>query len=428
MTCTVKDPETRRSELIDAAEELFLANGYEETAVSDIVRKIGVAQHVPPYFKSKDGGIHTNIHKRFITTSLLVFLMFSAVLSSAAAQTASLEDIGIVDLYSDIDSADVTIHPEVHLTDITIDAELIFEDEVLRRERFVIDEAPPDIEITKVVYWDLANPGDGYYIARMTLTVAGSVQEVRHHNFSHGITEFPRVYLKYAIPDSRGVSTILSPKTQLGTQAVLTDVEYMLVDGDTVIYRICDYRVNVMQATSLSENWNVRLENNHQYSARVKIKVPSQGQGDSIIVGSADFTAKDDARITELYRDETGASATVEGHSQVPFVGDIVFTVSKDNEIIEEIKKASPVLMSDDDETIEVIWGSKLPAGVYELSVNLVGNDGDVVDVLETVIESEDVGYNASATSATSPEETPGFNVYGAALAIMAIYLFRKDR
>jgi len=32
MTCTVKDPETRRSELIDAVEERFLANGYEKTA------------------------------------------------------------------------------------------------------------------------------------------------------------------------------------------------------------------------------------------------------------------------------------------------------------------------------------------------------------------------------------------------------------
>ena len=368
-----------------------------------------------------------NRHKRFITT-LIAVLMFSAILSSAAAQTASLVDIEIVDLYSDIDSADVTIHPEVHLTNITIDAELMFEDEVLRRERFMIEGALPNIEITKVVSWDLANPSNGYYIARMTLTVAGSVREVRHHNFSHGITEFPKVYLKYAIPDSRGVSIILSPKTQFGTQAVLTDVEYLLVDGDTVICRIYDHRVDVMQATPLSENWNVRLENNHQYSARVKIKVPSQGKGDSIIAGSADFTAIDDARITELYRDETGASATVKGHSQVPFAGNIVFTVSKDNEIVEEIKKASPVLMSDDDETIEVIWGSKLPAGIYELSVNLVGNDGDVVDVLETVIESEDSGYNTSTTPATSPEETPGFNGYGVALAIMAIYLFRKDR
>ncbi|PXF57436.1 MAG: hypothetical protein C4B59_15210 [Candidatus Methanogaster sp.] len=55
MTRTVKDPETRRGELIDAAEELFLANGYEETTVADIVRKIGVAQGTfYHYFKSKD--------------------------------------------------------------------------------------------------------------------------------------------------------------------------------------------------------------------------------------------------------------------------------------------------------------------------------------------------------------------------------------
>jgi AcrR family transcriptional regulator len=55
MTRTVKDPETRRSELIDAAEELFLENGYEETAVSDIVRNAGVAQGTfYYYFKSKD--------------------------------------------------------------------------------------------------------------------------------------------------------------------------------------------------------------------------------------------------------------------------------------------------------------------------------------------------------------------------------------
>ncbi|MHC1574464.1 MAG: hypothetical protein ACXQTY_01480 [Candidatus Methanogasteraceae archaeon] len=166
----------------------------------------------------------------------------------------------------------------MHLTDITIDAELIFEDGVLKRGRFVIDEAPPDIEITKAVFWDLANPGDGYYVARMALTVSGSVQDVRHYNFSHGITEFPRVYLKYVIPDSRGVSSILSPKTQFGMQAVLTDVLYMLVGGDTAICRVCDPRVDVMQATPLSKNWNVRLENNHQHSARGRSKFHRRGK------------------------------------------------------------------------------------------------------------------------------------------------------
>jgi AcrR family transcriptional regulator len=50
-----KDPAIRRKELMDAAEELFLENGYEETAVSHIVKKAGVAQGTfYYYFKSKE--------------------------------------------------------------------------------------------------------------------------------------------------------------------------------------------------------------------------------------------------------------------------------------------------------------------------------------------------------------------------------------
>ena len=104
------------------------------------------------------------------------------------------------------------------------------------------------------------------------------------------VPRFQGVFIKDIIPDSRGVSIILSPyRTVYGMQAVLTDVEYMLVDGDTVIYRTTDQRVDVVQATPLSEDWTVRLENNHQYSARVKIKNPSQRKKDSIIARSVDF-------------------------------------------------------------------------------------------------------------------------------------------
>lgn len=50
-----KDPEVRKSELIEAAEELFRQDGYEQTTVSDIVRKVGVAQGTfYYYFESKD--------------------------------------------------------------------------------------------------------------------------------------------------------------------------------------------------------------------------------------------------------------------------------------------------------------------------------------------------------------------------------------
>lgn len=40
----IKAPQERRQELIDAARQLFVQRGYEETSVSDIVKKIGVTQ------------------------------------------------------------------------------------------------------------------------------------------------------------------------------------------------------------------------------------------------------------------------------------------------------------------------------------------------------------------------------------------------
>ncbi len=55
MARIVKDPETRRTEIIDIAEELFLKSGYNETAVSDIVKRVGVSQGTfYYYFKSKE--------------------------------------------------------------------------------------------------------------------------------------------------------------------------------------------------------------------------------------------------------------------------------------------------------------------------------------------------------------------------------------
>jgi AcrR family transcriptional regulator len=50
-----KDPEIMRSQILDVAEELFSKNGYDETAVSDIVGRMGVAQGTfYYYFDSKE--------------------------------------------------------------------------------------------------------------------------------------------------------------------------------------------------------------------------------------------------------------------------------------------------------------------------------------------------------------------------------------
>jgi AcrR family transcriptional regulator len=65
-----KNPEERRKELIDIAEQLFIKKGYEQTAVSDIVNKAKVAQGTfYYYFKTKEE-ILDEIIDRYITLTV----------------------------------------------------------------------------------------------------------------------------------------------------------------------------------------------------------------------------------------------------------------------------------------------------------------------------------------------------------------------
>lgn len=59
MTRVSKPPQERKSEILSAALELFLQNGYENTSVSDIVERVGVAQGLfYYYFRTKEEVYH----------------------------------------------------------------------------------------------------------------------------------------------------------------------------------------------------------------------------------------------------------------------------------------------------------------------------------------------------------------------------------
>lgn len=59
-----KDPEIRRTELVDAALELFSLNGYENTTIMDIVKKAGVAKGTFfYYFPTKEAVLETIINR-----------------------------------------------------------------------------------------------------------------------------------------------------------------------------------------------------------------------------------------------------------------------------------------------------------------------------------------------------------------------------
>ncbi len=55
MVRTVKDPETRRAEIITAARRLFATKEYEKTTMQDVIDEIGIAKGtIYYYFKSKE--------------------------------------------------------------------------------------------------------------------------------------------------------------------------------------------------------------------------------------------------------------------------------------------------------------------------------------------------------------------------------------
>lgn len=59
-----QDPEIRKKEILDAAEALFHSKGYQQTAVSDIVREISVAKGTfYYYFSSKEELIESLIYR-----------------------------------------------------------------------------------------------------------------------------------------------------------------------------------------------------------------------------------------------------------------------------------------------------------------------------------------------------------------------------
>ena len=76
-----------------------------------------------------------------------------------------------------------------------------------------------------------------------------------------------------------------------------------------------------------------------------------------------------------------------------------------------------PVLLTDDDETVEVAWKERLTEGVYRLEIELLGNDGDVIERRETIIESDLSPSNVSEVSPGTENETSEKTAEKASLA-----------
>jgi hypothetical protein len=340
----------------------------------------------------------------------LAALVALAALMAMAGIAHSSE---IADLYSSIDSADVTL--EGRVAGMALQVDLMDEGRLLTTRNLTLDGAG-----TFIIRWPALKAEKGSYDVCALLLENGSAVSRKCNSFYYGGVEPIRFDVRDFRADSRGMHLAIS-----ASDPTVVDIYYMLIDGNRAVYVTREQVVPIMGSSAMPITkdyaWKQILENGHEYAGRVKIVELNHNQTRSFMNS---FLAMDDAMITETYQDETGASATVMGNSRVPFEGSLRFILSQNGSILNTTEKRTPVLLTGDDETVEIAWNETLEPGIYLLRTVLLGKGGAVMDLEENVIEAKPL----IRSNTTDTAKKADFPAGTAALALLTIVLIRRRR
>ncbi len=335
-------------------------------------------------------------------------LMVVLAAQAAPAEASSLE---ISDLFSSMESADITVNGEGAGA---LQLDLIHDGEKIASRNIALDGPG-----TWVVRWPSIGAEEGSYDCCASL-VQNQTTSKRCYNFYYGGVEPIRFDVRDFRADSRGMHLAIS-----ASDSTVVDIYYMLLEGGKAVYITREQSVPIAgsYSTPIAKDyaWKQILEKGHSYEGRVKIVELNHNQ---IRAFMNSFQAVDDASISETYQDETGASATVLGNSRVPFVGYLRFILYQNGSLLNITEKKTPVLLAGDDDTVEITWNGTLEPGIYQLRTILMSQDGSVMDLEENVIEAEPL----QKINATETAEKSGLPSGLAALAIFIAAIMRKRR
>ncbi|MFZ2472050.1 MAG: hypothetical protein WAW52_08930 [Methanothrix sp.] len=335
------------------------------------------------------------------------------VLASLMAMAGTALSSEVANIYSSIDSADVTLEGDVSGMALRLD--LINEGRLLTTRNLTLDGAG-----TWVIRWPAVHAEKGSYDVCAGLWKNGTEVSRKCYNFYYGGVEPIRFDVRDFRADSRGMHLAIS-----ASDPTVVDIYYMLIDGNKVVYvtreQVIPITGSYVQPITKDYAWKQILENGHEYAGRVKIVELNHNQTRSFMNS---FLAVDDAMITETYQDETGASATVMGNSRVPFEGSLRFILSQNGSVLNTTEKKTPVLLTGDDETVEITWNKTLEPGIYLLRTVLLGQGGAVMDLEENVVEAKPLARSNATDTAKNADLPAG----SAALALLTIVLLRRRR
>ncbi len=340
----------------------------------------------------------------------LTALILLAALTASAAFAQPLE---VTDIFSSIQSADVSLAGDEGGATLKVD--LIHNAETMAGRRMAV-EGPG----TYIIQWPSLDAEKGSYEACATLMRNQTAVSKRCFNFYYGEEEPMRFDVRDFLANSKGMHLAISAR-----DPTVVDIYYMLIEGDRAVYVSRDQAVPIAGSYAMpivkDYSWKHILENNEGYVGRVKIVELNHNQTRAFMNS---FAAADDASITETYQDETGASATVLGNSRVPFDGYLRFVLSQNGSVLNTTEKKTPVLLAGEDDTVEITWNKTLDPGVYHLRTVLLSSGGSVKDLEENVIEALPIPVSNSTNVAKEASLPGGL----AALAMIAALLILRRR
>ncbi|MGA9098587.1 MAG: hypothetical protein WB392_06605 [Methanotrichaceae archaeon] len=335
-------------------------------------------------------------------------VLFAAALMAIICTAQSQE---ITDVFSSIGLSDTSVIGDVAGYQLRLD--LSSGGQVLQTRILNLDGPG-----TWVSDWNSSGAEKGSYDVCASLLSGGKVQSKKCYNFFYAGQTPVRFDVRDFNADSNGIHLSI-----LSADPTIVDIYYMLITGNKALYISKDESVSIASGMPLEIDrpWHQILQDGQEYSGLAKI-VEINSNLTRAFMNS--FVAKDNAMITETYEDETGASATVLGNSRVPFAGKLEFILSQNGTLLQTVEAKTPVLLTGKDETVEISWNRTLNPGIYQLSVVLLGNMGDVQDVSESIIEAKPIIVPANSTV---PQKSP-LPEAAAFVAMVAAVVIRRRK
>ena len=340
--------------------------------------------------------------------SILIILLTLIVFPASASEN---QTTWITSTFSDENSMDVSIQSSQQVNNGQLIFKLTSKEKVIETTSLDFTIAP-DQEITKIIMWD-SQPQFQTYMATVSVLVDGKSVDETSYPFSYGFEIWPRFQVVDLSASSSGASLLLRP-WKVSNPGV-ADFAFQLIRDGEIIYSETKEDIPVIQSTQLSIDWPILLDDNTEYSVRIKAISHTPDITSSYVTR---FTAKQEVEIDDMDVDvdDFGVSVTLYGRSQVPFDGIVEVELHKNgSDPLVFTGKPEPLTL-DRDDTVGIIWDDDLDPGTYQVNIYILTLENEILDRYETMLF---IPEHTSPITQPTKSQTPGFTILLTILGII---------